>query len=143
VSFSTTPGWLGGELAYAYDGPGWKLQGGLRAAAPFTASPLPLEVFVRFLLAVRVGPWEPVIGPELGLSGLGALQGGFRRGDFTAFEQAAVSPIYAAVHSAPLRFVFADRYVLSALELQVGTPLSIPGAALRVHLEFLAVGVHW
>jgi hypothetical protein len=145
ASFAGTPRWAGGEVAYAYDGPRWAAQGGLRVAGPFEVMPLPLELFVRFLFTLRVGLWEPQVGPEAGLSGLAVFSPppSGRPTDFFDAEQRTLGPVYVAIHTAPLRFVWKDRFVASALELRVGTSLSGVGATLRTQLGLLTLGVRW
>lgn len=120
--------------------------GGLRVARKpalpeFTDITLPLEVFLQARLRARVGPWEPMVGPELGLSGLSVL---YRRiipaeGEDPK-EQSRLSPVYLAIGAAPLRFRF-GRFTVSALEFHVGT-ISFPhNSAVRLQLGLLHGGI--
>lgn len=145
ASFNGTPGWLGAEVAYTWDAARWAAQGGVRVAMPFDASPVPLEAFARFLLAAGYGAWRPLVGPELGVSGLAVLEAPLARRptELHAAEQRTLGPAYVAMHAAPVRFVFRERWVVSALELQVGTSLAAPGATVRTQLQLLAAGVRW
>lgn len=129
------------EAAYAYGRDVWRVGGGLRWA-PGGGGPLPVELYARLLLSPATGTWRPAVGPELGYSGLPIIvppPGGLP--DDLAQQQAGkLAPFYVAVHAQPLRFVF-GAFTVSALELQWGTPLNQPGAALRLQLGLLQIGV--
>ncbi|OJT19752.1 hypothetical protein BO221_36040 [Archangium sp. Cb G35] len=120
--------------------------GGLRVARKpalpeFTDITLPLEVFLQARLRARVGPWEPSVGPELGLSGMSVL---YRRiipaeGEDPQ-EQSRLSPFYFAIGAAPLRFHF-GRFTVSALEFHVGTVSFPHNSAVRLQLGLLHGGI--
>ncbi|HYO59971.1 hypothetical protein [Archangium sp.] len=118
-----------------------RIGGGLRTGLPAAASHLPLEGFVQVQLTGKVGPWEAAVGPELGLSGFGKLvRIPLPSDELFDMEDERLGPAYMALHAAPLRFRF-GWLALSALELSIGTPLSSPGTALRLHLGLLRFGV--
>jgi hypothetical protein len=118
-----------------------RIGGGLRTGLPAAASHLPLEGFVQVQLTAKVGVWEVAVGPELGLSGFGKLVDlPLPADELFAMEDERLGPAYAAFHAAPLRFHF-NRFSVSALELSLGTSLSSPGAALRLHFGLLRLGV--
>jgi hypothetical protein len=132
------------EAAYqrslgAADSP-WLVRGGIRATRPDPLARFPLEAYAQLLVRARIGAWEPAAGPELGVSGLiGLYEAPWRPFDYTQVEQRRVSPLYAAMGAAPLRFRVAC-FTLSALELRVGATLAPPGTAVRLQLGLLQVG---
>jgi hypothetical protein len=133
---------FGLEVGYLRSiGPTLQVGGGLRTAAPLTGAAFPFEVFARGRLVARIGPWEPAAGPELGVSGYTNLDPppGLPTDRF-ADEQARVSPLYLAFDAAPLRFRVLERFVVSALELQIGVTLTPPGAVSRLQLGLITVG---
>ena len=114
--------------------------------SPVSAPRFPAELFVQLQLHARIGPWDPVVGPELGVSGLTDL--GWTRGtlpdDLFVLEQARVGLWYAAFTAAPLRYCWRfERWSLttSLLAVTLGTTLSPPGASSRTELSFLQLGV--
>jgi hypothetical protein len=132
---------LGIDAGFTHVFTAWRLGGGVRWAPAGRGSP-PLEVYVRALLGPSTGVWRPGVGPELGFSNLPIIlppTGGFPD-DITRLQAEQLKPFYLAVHAQPLRFVFGSVSV-SALEVQWGTPLNQPGAALRLHLGLLHVGI--
>ncbi|WNG14169.1 hypothetical protein [Cystobacter fuscus] len=129
------------EAAYTYGRDAWRLGGGVRWA-PGGGGALPAELYARVLLTPPSGTWRPAVGPEVGLSGLPFIvppRGGFPD-DLANEEAREFAPVYVAVHAQPLRFVFRS-FTVSALELQWGTPINRPGAALRLQLGLLHLGV--
>ncbi|WPB73722.1 hypothetical protein KYC5002_32365 [Archangium violaceum] len=135
------------EAAYhrriASEGP-WsavRLGGGVRTGVPGGAI-FPLEGFVQVQLSARIGIWEAMLGPELGLSGYAKLATGtlLPMQELKAQEDARLGPVYVAFNAAPVRLHF-GRVVASALELQLGTsPVSF-GSAVRVQVGLLKLGV--
>lgn len=118
-----------------------RIGGGLRTGLPAAASHLPLEGFIQVQLSARVGFWEVAAGPELGLSGFGRLIDiPLPADELFELEDERLGPAYAAFHAAPLRFHF-NWLSVSALELSVGTALSSPGSAIRLHVGLLRLGV--
>lgn len=118
-----------------------RIGGGLRTGMPASESHIPLEGFVELQLTAKLGPWEPAVGPELGLSGFGKLiHIPLPSDDLAGLEDERLGPVYAALHAAPLRLRF-GWFAVSALELSVGTSLASPGTALRLHLGLLRLGV--
>lgn len=121
--------------------------GGLRVGGEyrrfdFERFPLPFELFFHGLLQARLGPWEPALGPEVGLSGLARLLPSIipSEGRDEA-EESRLSPFYLTVRAAPLRFRF-DRFSVSALELQVGSSSLFRNTTVRVQLNVLSAGVN-
>jgi hypothetical protein len=136
----TTPRY-GLDATYTYAHETWRLGAGVRWA-PAGGGALPLELYARAMLGPSVGAWRPAVGPELGLSGLPVItppRGGLPD-DLARLQAGTLAPFYIAVHAQPLRFVFRS-FSVSALELQWGTPLHQPGAALRLQLGLLHIGV--
>ncbi|MFZ5444516.1 MAG: hypothetical protein ACOZQL_31275 [Myxococcota bacterium] len=116
---------------------------GLRLGTP-AYGPLPLEVYVRGVFTGALGPWEPLLGPELGVSGLSELAPvpAQRPTDFANAERAVHGPLYVAMHTEVLRFRFA-RVLCSVLGVDVGTSLTAAGSILRLQLDWVTVGVRW
>ncbi|MFN7131134.1 MAG: hypothetical protein ACK4N5_03575 [Myxococcales bacterium] len=102
----------------------------------------PLELYAAANLQGELGYWAPAAGFELGYSGYTALTSNrpYRPGDFFQQEQETVSPVYVGFNAAPLRFRV-SRVLLSALEVQLGTTVLPLGAAYRIQLGLLHVGV--
>ncbi|MET0402913.1 MAG: hypothetical protein ABW123_10940 [Cystobacter sp.] len=116
--------------------------GGVRTGWPMAWAHVPLELFVRAQLSAPLGPWEPAIGPELGVSGFNSLkptESTWPQGEVRRFEDSRFGPAYLAFHASPLRFHL-GRFTVSALQLGLGTPLLRPGSTLRVQLGWLSVG---
>ncbi|QRO01043.1 hypothetical protein JRI60_19400 [Archangium violaceum] len=136
------------EAAYhrraASEGP-WnalRLGVGVRSGLPANATFFPLEGFLQAQLTARFGIWEASMGPEIGLSGFARLDysnRGFPTQDLPNLEDTRISPLYVALDAAPLRFHF-GRFLVSALELQVGTTAPSFGAVARVQLGLLRIG---
>jgi hypothetical protein len=104
---------------------------------------LPLEAYVGLALRAGLGPWQPELGPELGVTGLnqlGAYTNGFPAQSLMDSEKERTGPLFGAVRAAPLRFQL-GWVRLSALELGVGTALSQPGASARFELRAISVEV--
>lgn len=140
--FHNSPGRTGLDLAYELGLSRLVIQAGLRAALPSERTPMPVELYVQPRVRASIGVWEPMIGPELGVSGLtdlGPLRGSLPP-EIDEREQRRVSPLYVAIAAAPLRFRL-GRLALSAFELHWGTTLAPLGAAGRFHLEFFRVAV--
>lgn len=117
---------------------------GLRFAPPSVSAPLPVEFYVRGAFTASFGPWEPMLGPELGVSGLmgmaHVLPG--RATELATTENAVTGPLYVAFHLEALRFAF-GRFLFNAAGVQVGTSLVAAGAVLRLQLEVVSVGVRF
>jgi hypothetical protein len=136
------------EAAYhrraASEGP-WnslRLGIGLRSGLPAHEAFFPLEGFLQAQLTARLGFWEASMGPELGLSGFARLDyphRGYPTRDLADLEDARLSPLYVALSAAPLRLRL-GRFVVSALEFQVGTTVPSFGAVARVQLGLLRLG---
>lgn len=136
------------EAAYhrraASEGP-WnalRVGAGLRSGMPAQEAFFPLEVFLQAQLTARLGFWEVSMGPELGVSGFARLdypRRGYPTRDLPDLEDTRLSPVYVAFSTAPLRLRL-GRFVVSALEFQVGTSVPSFGAALRVQLGLLRLG---
>jgi hypothetical protein len=144
--FRTGPGIYAGEVAYHHQLGLLRLGGGLRGGAP-NSSPIdtlsfPLELFAQAQLRLKIGFWEPLVGPELGFSGLTDL-GWNRSGlpdDVYVHEQDRVGLFYVAFRAEPLRFRW-SRFTLSIFELTLGTTLSPPGASTRTEIGYARIGV--
>ena len=136
------------EAAYhrraASEGPWNSLRfgAGLRSGLPAQEAFFPVEAFLQAQLTARLAFWEVSMGPELGLSGFARLdypRRGYPTRDLTDLEDARLRPLYVAFSTAPLR-LHLGRFVVSALEFQVGTPVPGPGASLRVQWGLLRLG---
>jgi hypothetical protein len=116
--------------------------GGLRTGMATDDAHFPLEGFLQVQLSARVGIWEAVVGPELGLSGFAKLVTPvlLPLQEARALEDERFGPVYVAFTAAPVRLHF-GRVVASALELQLGTNMPSPGSAIRMQLSLLRVGV--
>jgi hypothetical protein len=118
-----------------------RVGGGVRATLPGSSTRLPLEAFGQVELSGRIGPWEPAAGPELGVSGLGRLPGAVLASNGVYLkENTYLGPVYLAFGMAPLRFRV-GRFLVSALELHVGTTSPVPGVVVRLQLGLVNVGV--
>jgi hypothetical protein len=137
ASSGPTLGWLGTHGPFG-------VGGGLRVGVPSSASPVPVELYVRAVFTARIGPWEPLLGPELGVSGLATLAPSLakRPTDFADVERGLHGPFYVAMHTEAARFRF-GRFLLSVLGVDVGTSLGAAGTVLRLQLEPISVGVRW
>jgi hypothetical protein len=140
------PDQLALELAYDWSDPhglpGWLVGGGARLARGRADVPLPGELFVRARLEAGPGldPWRPALGPELGVSGLGAPQPEpYVAAELHRRELGRVSPLYLAMHAAPARFRFGP-LTLSALELSIGAGLFPLGGSVRWEVGLARVG---
>jgi hypothetical protein len=141
-----TPGFLVLEAAFhrrlASEGP-WsalRLGGGLRTGMP-GGSHFPLEGFVQVQLTARIGIWEAVVGPELGVSGFARLIGDtLLPKELRDVEDSRFGPAYVAFNMAPVRLHF-GRVVVSALELQMGTNATVIGSTIRTQLGLLRLGM--
>lgn len=144
----STPGFMVLEVAYhqrlKQEGP-WsalRLGGGLRMGMPTPNAHFPMEGFLQAQLATRLGPWEAVVGPELGLSGYAKLNtnGVLPLEELKDLENQRFGPLYVGIGAAPLRF-HVGPMLLSALELQLGTSLAAPGSSVRMQLGLVRLGV--
>ncbi len=113
-----------------------------QAGFRFGLSPVLAEAFIRGLATMRNGNWQPAIGLELGYTRRAHFSEGKKLmrelRDVTGTD---ISPVYAAVTTAPLSFLFGDRWRFSFLELQVGTHLSHIGRTMRVQVGVITAGV--
>ncbi len=119
-----------------------QLGGGLRTGTPAGDSRFPLEAFLRAQLTFRLGNWEAVAGPEVGVSGFALLvqRTVLPSEELFAREDERLGLLYVAFNAAPLRLRF-GRFLVSALELQVGTAAPSMGSTLRVQLGLLRMGM--
>lgn len=100
------------------------------------------EAFGRFSAAPQLGAFLPRAGIELGLSARGDDDSGDKLlSEGRALSREELSPVYVAVHTAPLRFRIFDRYRLSVLELQLGTHVVPMGRFVRVQVGLVSLGV--
>lgn len=144
ASFSSSPGQSGPTVGWLYTRGTFGVGAGLRAAAPSLIAPVPLEGYVRCVVTIFIGPWEPLLGPEFGVSGLSGLARPLpmRPTDFNAAENSLTGLVYVAFHTEAARFRF-GRVVLSLLGVDVGTSLTAAGTVLRLSLDYATVGVRW
>lgn len=144
ASFGSSPGQSGPTVGWLYTRGVLGVGAGLRAAAPSVVAPVPLEAYVRGVITIAIGPWEPLLGPELGISGLSGLARPLpmRPTDFTSAENSLTGLVYVAFHTEAARFRF-GRVVLSLLGVDVGTSLTAAGTVLRLSLDYATVGVRW
>src|SRR6185369_16861899 len=101
---------------------------------------LPAELFLRAQLRARLGIWEVLAGPEIGLSGYARLR--IRRIPSPwedAREDALLSPVYVSIGASPLRFHL-GRWVLSALEAAVGYSAFPSGTSWRLQVGLVGLG---
>jgi hypothetical protein len=104
-------------------------------------SPVSPEAFGRFSVAPGDGSWRPTAGIELGIGGRASADGGDALlSELRAQSREHLSPVYAAIHAAPLRFVLSERWRLSVLETELGTQLTPFGRFVRAELAFVSVG---
>lgn len=143
-SFNQSPGVVGATVGWLMTRGHFAVGAGLRASVPTPSAPVPLEGYARVGFATKVGPWEPLLAPELGLSGLMGFAPPLpmRPTDFAARENALTGVFYVAFHTELLRFRL-GRVVVSAAAVDVGTSLSAAGTVLRLQLDYLTVGVRW
>jgi hypothetical protein len=142
ANYGVYPFRLLADAGYAYETDRWLLGGGLRLATPKGGAPVPLEVYTRALLSARVGPWNPALGPELGYSFLSEVGPRESRlpADILGLESRYTGPLYVAIHVALLRFTF-QRFTFSALEMNLGTPITTPSTLYRLQVGLLSAGV--
>lgn len=144
ASFNSSPGVAGPSLGWLYTRGHFGVGAGLRASTPSPIARVPLEGYARAVVTGAIGPWEPLLGPEFGVSGLGGLSQPLpgRSTDLARAENALTGFFYVAFHTEPLRFRF-GRFVFSALGFDVGTSLTAAGTVLRLQLDWFTVGVRW
>jgi hypothetical protein len=119
-----------------------RVSGGLRTGMPAAAAHFPLEAFARAQLTLELGPWEAAAGPELGVSGFARLVPRPRWAENFALldlEDERLGLGYLTFGVAPLRFRFGS-FLVSALELHLGTSAFPLGSALRTQVGLLRVG---
>lgn len=115
---------------------------GLRSAGPRERVQVPLEGYGLFELVSTIGVWHPSVGIELGVSGFNRLDLSHRGGIPPAVhrvEEERMGPLYLGFNAAALRFQL-GRFLVSALELQLGTSGLPFGASARTQLGLLRVG---
>ncbi len=144
ASFNSSPGVGGVALGWQYTRGHFALGAGVRASAPSPIAPVPLEGYARALFTLTIGPWEPQLGPEFGISGLQGLSRPLpmRPTDFASAENSLTGFFYVAFHTEAARFRF-GRFLLSLLGVDVGTSLTAAGTTLRLQLDYATVGVSW
>jgi hypothetical protein len=112
---------------------------GARFGAPLLNMRPSLEGYLRGVITVPVKFWSPSLGLEVGfIAGWGELRS-IRPSEQVRDELNTEGPVYFAMHTELLRFVF-GRLLVSVMGLQVGTSIP-PGSALRVQFDFLTLGV--
>lgn len=112
---------------------------GARFGAPLLNMRPNIEGYVRGVMTVPVKFWSPLLGVEFGFTaGWGEVRS-IRPSELIHAELNTEGPVYFAMHTELLRFIF-GRFVVSAMGLQVGTAIP-PGASLRMQFDFLTVGV--
>lgn len=144
ASFRSSPGAVGPAVGWLYTRGVFGVGAGLRVSAPTPSAPVPLEGYLRGVFNLRLGPWAPLLGPELGVSGLSGLSRppALRPTDLREAENALTGAFYVAFHTEAARFHF-GRVVFSVLGFDVGTSLTAAGAVLRLQLDYVSVGVQW
>jgi hypothetical protein len=117
-----------------------RVGGGLRTgtAPAFTTPHVPLEGFVTGQFLGRVGVWQPAVGLEVGVGGFATLRPTLVN-ELSDHEDRRTGKFYLAISAAPLRFVL-GRFVLSAAELQIGSPMLPLGVGMRQYLGLVRVG---
>jgi hypothetical protein len=144
ASFNSSPGVGGPTVGWLYTRGHLGVGAGLRASVPSAINPVPLEGYARAVFTLAVGPWEPLLGPELGLSGLSGFSKPLpmRPTDLAAAENGLTGLFYVAFHVEAARFRV-NRFVVSLLGVDVGTSLTAAGTVLRLQLDYATVGVRW
>ncbi|MGV3623902.1 MAG: hypothetical protein ACO1OB_24000 [Archangium sp.] len=112
---------------------------GARFGAPLLNMRPNIEGYVRGVMTVPVKFWSPLLGVEFGFTAAWGALIPYRPSEQLRDELNTDGPVYFAMHTELLRFLF-GRFVVSAMGLQVGTAIP-PGAALRMQFDFLTVGV--
>lgn len=142
-SFNSGPGQAGPFVMWQWTSKShFGLGAGLRVTGPSAIAPVPLEGFFRGHVTTAIGPWEPLLGPELGVSGLGGFAQPFinRPRDFFEAESRLTGSFYVSFHTELLRFRF-GRFLVSAGGFDVGTSLTAAGTTLRLQLDVATLGV--
>jgi hypothetical protein len=121
---------------------GLRLTLGMRVGLPGSAE-MPLEGYSRLEWMMRMGPWLPAIGPEVGVSGftraLQVVDNPSSPVGYPGELQDQMGQAYAGLAVAPLRFLV-GRFTLSAAELEAGVPLNNPSSALRLQVGLIHIG---
>jgi hypothetical protein len=144
ASFNSSPGVAGPSVGWLFTRGVIGVGAGLRASAPSPIVKVPLEGYLRGVFTIALGRWEPLLGPEVGVSGLQGFSRPLpgRPTDLATAENALTGVFYVAFHTEAARFRF-GRVMLSLLGVDVGTSLTTAGATLRLQLDWLTVGVRW
>lgn len=130
---------MGPAVGWAWLPSNFGVGAGVRYGAPLAYMRPTFEGYVRGLVNVPVKWWSPLLGVEFGFTvGWGRVPYD-RPAELIAAELNHDGPVYFAMHTELLRFVF-GRFVVSAMGLDVGTAIP-PGAALRLQFDLLSVGV--
>jgi hypothetical protein len=119
-------------------GAGWSWSVGARLGL----GPVLPEGFARLSASPAVGRWVAAVGLELGVTARTRYRdasGGVAQA-LRAQAQDEASPLYLALHAAPLRFRIWDRWRLSVAELQIGSHLGRLGEHVRVQIGLVQVG---
>jgi hypothetical protein len=100
------------------------------------------EAFLRAAAAPTFGDWRPALGLELGLTAAPTFgEGDLMLRETRAAMEEGIGPWYVAFHATPLRWRLGRRWLVSVLELTLGTHLAHLGRTSRIQLGLLSVGV--
>lgn len=121
-----------------------RLGAGFRVPTSFAHATVPGELYFRAQLVARMGPWAPVVGPQVGLSGLTRHVRLWNSSDnfpddLAREQERKVGPVYVAMEAAPLRFEV-GAWSVSAFELLLGGSLFPAGGAARLQVGFFSLG---
>ena len=142
--FRGTPTELAPELGWGWYREGGipvEVGGGLRGTLPRAGVVVPMEIFARARWNGRLGFWSPMVGPELGWSGLARLsprEDGLPQ-DLDRVESQRLGGLYLSFDAAPLRFQL-NHCTLSLLEISLGSTLTPVGSAVRMDVGLVYVG---
>ena len=117
--------------------PVWGWAAGIRTAL----APVRIEGFGRFELGPELGAWRPLAGLELGVGSRGHYEDGSGIvGELALTSRRDLVPVYAALHTAPLRFGLGEHWTLSVAELHLGTFIVPAGRYVRLGVGFVTIG---
>lgn len=115
---------------------------GWSGGARLGLGPVSPEAFGRLSLRPRLGAWTPAVGLELGLSGRARDDhGDALLSELRAQSRAGLVPLYLALHASPLCFHVRERFVIGALDLQLGSYVAPFGRFVRVQLGIVSAGI--
>ncbi len=104
-------------------------------------SPARPEAFMRFLVHPEYGTWQPVVGLEAGITQRARFDAGENlMSEIRRATEKDISPLYVAIHAAPLSLRIRKNWHIRLLDFQFGTHVSHPGRTLRLQVGLLSIG---